>query len=254
MKKILAITSIFILMLTMSGCAKTILYTDYYKKIVLPSIETSPYIVSANKNYTLKKKTVTTIGDSIIRTSKIHLLPRKETILSFKASKSFAIYDTQFNADDKFKIIGLSVINNKDYRVVQHHKLPFYIGILIDETGVLQRHMVVSIHNTFNFTIINLKNTDTPADVHIYEVKDTKYLTPLVQKNFTYELIYQGIDNGTLRILYREYTKDDMARPSFFQTLTYRLTDDTTIYFKKFVIKVHSADNRQLVFTVLSDS
>ena len=42
----------------------------------------------------------------------------------------------------------------------------------------------------------------------------------LPESGFRYELLYQGVANGVVRLLYREFV-DDMARPSFSQELTF---------------------------------
>lgn len=51
------------------------------------------------------------------------------------------------------------------------------------------------------------------------------------------ELIYNGISKNTIRITYREYIKD-MARPAFFQDLTYDLDQSSIIQFRSIKIQV----------------
>lgn len=68
---------------------------------------------------------------------------------------------------------------------------------------------------------------------------------------FKYELIYQGIDSGVVRVAYREYT-DNLARPAFAQDLTYTLDVDgtTNARFRDLALTIHAADNNQIRYTV----
>jgi hypothetical protein len=71
-----------------------------------------------------------------------------------------------------------------------------------------------------------------------------------IKDGFKYELLYQGLDNGVVRIAYREYT-ESLARPAFSQNLTYTLnTGNTQIRFRDVLATIHSADNNEIVYTV----
>jgi hypothetical protein len=74
----------------------------------------------------------------------------------------------------------------------------------------------------------------------------------VVQSGFKYELIYQGIHDNLVNISYREYSQD-LARPAFQQDLQYTLeTGSTAVNFKDVRIAIHSANNNQIVYTVVS--
>lgn len=81
-----------------------------------------------------------------------------------------------------------------------------------------------------------------------YRVSDTT-----IKDGHKYELIYQGIDNGVVRIAYREFT-ENLARPAYSQDLTYTLTPgaDTEVRFRKMSATVHAADNNSIQYTVQS--
>lgn len=69
---------------------------------------------------------------------------------------------------------------------------------------------------------------------------------------FKYELLYQGITKGTLKLSYREYI-NDFARPAFFQDVTYDLDSmPATITFRTVRLEVISANNNQISYRVLS--
>jgi len=70
--------------------------------------------------------------------------------------------------------------------------------------------------------------------------------------SFKYELLYQGITKGSLKLSYREYI-NDFARPAFFQDVTYDLdSTPTTITFRTVRLEVLSANNNQISYRVLS--
>ncbi len=67
------------------------------------------------------------------------------------------------------------------------------------------------------------------------------------------EVIYQGRDGDTLRLLYREFI-DDLARPAFSQTTEYKISESSTIQFKGLTFDIDSADNSAIIYTVISGS
>ena len=70
--------------------------------------------------------------------------------------------------------------------------------------------------------------------------------------SFKYELLYQGISKGSLKLSYREYI-NDFARPAFFQDVTYDLdSTPTTITFRTVRLEVLNANNNQISYRVLS--
>ena len=87
------------------------------------------------------------------------------------------------------------------------------------------------------------------------EITPEKYkfsLQPRIDLGMSYELIFSGRNDVSLNLTYREFTKDDLARPSFYQVLTYE-GNAKQIRFKDFVIKIHSVDNEKITYTILAD-
>lgn len=68
---------------------------------------------------------------------------------------------------------------------------------------------------------------------------------------FRYELLYQGLSAGVVKILYREYF-DSLVRPAFQQELSYTLEHPgpTEISFRSIRMTIHSADNNRLEYTI----
>lgn len=86
-----------------------------------------------------------------------------------------------------------------------------------------------------------------------FPVRFEKAEIPLPGSNsFKNELLYQGISNKTLRLSYREYS-NDMARPAYFQDVSYEIPSlPTTISFKNVRLEVLEAGNAGLTYRVLS--
>jgi len=68
--------------------------------------------------------------------------------------------------------------------------------------------------------------------------------------SFKRELIYTGISQNTLSILYREF-KNDFARPSFSQDIKYDLSQSKMIGYKGARFEVISASNTEIVYKVI---
>lgn len=70
-------------------------------------------------------------------------------------------------------------------------------------------------------------------------------------KGTKFELLYQGIFNGTLKITYREYI-DSLARPAFFQEVNYTLNPNgiTNISFRRADIDVIEANNNGITYRI----
>jgi len=66
------------------------------------------------------------------------------------------------------------------------------------------------------------------------------------------ELIFAGKNNVSLNTTYKEYSYNDLARPAFFQNLTYQ-ANAQQIRFKDFLIQIHDVTNEQITYTVLED-
>lgn len=69
-----------------------------------------------------------------------------------------------------------------------------------------------------------------------------------------FELLYQGAGGAVLRLTYREFTGEDLARPAFSQEVTYDLNTagPTDISFKGALIRVVTAGNTSLRYSVLT--
>jgi hypothetical protein len=84
------------------------------------------------------------------------------------------------------------------------------------------------------------------------EDEDTREYSVIYKGNENYELLFGGINDVTISMTYREFTRDSLARPSFFQNLVYE-TNAKEIRFKNFKITVIEASNEKMVYRVVED-
>jgi len=126
---------------------------------------------------------------------------------------------------------------------------------LIDPlTGPLNTACFVDTENSGTFSRVKAK----PGMIWFEETipnpipyAKSELITPKAD-SFKYEILYQGISKGTLRLSYREYI-NDMARPSFFQDVSYDIASyPTEITFKTVRVEVLGADNSGIRYRVLS--
>jgi hypothetical protein len=64
------------------------------------------------------------------------------------------------------------------------------------------------------------------------------------------ELVYSGVSNGMVALLYREFDQD-LARPAFSQALTFDLSKDNEIGFQGARLRIDRATNTEVTFTVI---
>jgi hypothetical protein len=71
------------------------------------------------------------------------------------------------------------------------------------------------------------------------------------------ELIYTGISNNTISLMYREYYSSPNGtyiRPAFSMPLQYDLNVSSAITFKEFSIEIANATTKQIKYSVVQDS
>ena len=71
-----------------------------------------------------------------------------------------------------------------------------------------------------------------------------------------YELIYKGILNDVMTLVYREYTVDteaDYIKPAYSMEVSYDLTKGGHVEFRDFIIRVLEATSQRLTYVILEE-
>lgn len=167
---------------------------------------------------------------SIIYKALENIIEGENGAVVYRAENEYIPYQTGINS----KGIKWYAISNKNMQPKYE-----YYAVALDDNGVV----IYSGFPTFK------KNQYINKKLFDKEYAITKEYT---KDSFMYEIIYNGVENNTITLTYREF-KNDMARPAFFQNLKYDLKTSNTIRYKNFKLKIHSADNEKIIYTVLED-
>ena len=236
---------IIVIAIINTGCGSTINYNMTTKKIK----------VVENKNYTVNNKKTVYVGESMIKEKNYFIYEYSSSMMSplneyTMQSKS----DITFRGDKSstYEIMGTTVIDDKKYTALYYNThLPRKyesFKLLIDKNNMLHNKVLNG-----DMNIVMIWDFDiTPKQISFAPTENSQKQSDILKDKpyINYELIYSGINKDTIRLLYREYTVDDMARASFFQELTYP-KNSNFIRFKKMKIKIHNVTGEQITFSVL---
>lgn len=136
------------------------------------------------------------------------------TATSMRPDKPFTLSkwldEIQGSPGTHFKIAGQTEIGGKQFTVLDTWTtMGSHYGLLVGEDGRLDNRIVTAwpFNGVFIFNL-------SPPDIRFTPTKNTAVSTPAGEN---YELVYAGLDGDTIRITYREYTGEDVARSAFFQ-------------------------------------
>ena len=245
MRRILGYLLMIVITIIITGCGSTINYNITTKKIK----------VIENKNYTVNDKKTVYVGESMIKEKNYFIYEYSSSMMSplneyTMQSKS----DITFRGDTSstYEIMGTTIIDDKKYTALYYNThLPRKyesFKLLIDENNMLYNKVLNG-----DMNIVMIWDFDiTPKQVSFTPTQNSQKQSDILKDKpyINYELIYSGINKDTIRLLYREYTVDDMARASFFQELTYP-KNSNFIRFKKMKIKIHNVTGEQITFSVI---
>jgi hypothetical protein len=160
---------------------------------------------------------------------------------------------------DKLEVICESFFDGQIYHVInvanidERHNLKTY-GLLIDGNGILNSNIITDKNQVSAFVV--KESALYPPDAHFkYYVEknpEKKVEETVSPDGEIRELIFGGVNDVSINVTYREYTQDNLARPAFYQNLTYQ-TSAQMIRFRDFNIKVHEVTKEKIVYTVLED-
>jgi len=162
--------------------------------------------------------------------------------------------------DGLYPATGYTSVDGLPYTIVnmvnEAHDKKEEIGLLVDDKGKIFKGNILD--NDHDLIMRSESSAISPVTLTLMKtdkVVEQKYDdsdVDLLACYTNFELIYGGINNVTLSIAYREFTIDDLARPSFFQNIVYETTAKQ-IRFKDILLEVVEATNEKIVYKVVSD-
>jgi len=268
MKKVF-LFSILVFLFLIQGCAGGKWIIIHPRSLTPCSVKQTQFDVSYEKNYKIGEKKSAFIGQEIIRVKEnTHIQKRGEFITNFIAPKNFIVnvkykfdnYQIKIEANKKYQIDEMIFINSAPFYLIKildtSDKYNRQWGVLVSNDGDVFEDAIYSYFDEMLFypNIIiftpSLLNDKFIAEKEIKDIKETQDKN--VVPGIMYELIYSGKNDVSLNTTYREYTSDNLARPAFFQNLTYQ-ANAKQIRFKDFVIQIHNVTNEQITYTILED-
>lgn len=236
------------------------------------------------KNYKIGEMKTASIGQEIIRINPYAIVTtstkrKKKTILHY--FNKYASSSEPISIKYKYRLWNYEIAdgplrNNLSTKSIKIKDQTYYIfslpksdynkwGILINDKGeiftsglyndynslMLYPETINIIPTKFSISEAKIKEAEAEADTDTDTDAEPK-VESNKRKEAPYELIYAGQNNVSLNVTYREYTSDDIARTAFYQNITYQ-ADAKNIRFRNFEIKIHSASNEQITYTVLKD-
>jgi hypothetical protein len=261
MKRIIMSFFLLVLISFFSGCGHNSQY------IQEPRLIRHSYVT----NYKIGEVKTAYIGQSIVKVKDYYASKgyEKTTLEPTEDFTLTAIAPSITHSDYKLNISGLK---SKQYEVYHKTKSGSIVydliyfrdsngnmtyGVLIDDAGNIKK-------NALQYTgiIVTPRGfTLQPSNVK-FNKAIIKYDDFLCDANINYsgntcgdlnhELVYSGINNVSMNIMYREYTISDYAKPSFYQNLTFE-PNAKHVRFKDYVIDILEATNDKVVYRILSD-
>ncbi len=201
-------------------------------------------------NYTIGVERNVVVGDPIVRVRDYSEVVTETTLM--EANESFelsgGIVHINFQRGERLPIFGQRVEDGVTYTVAR--KGEFGIHIAPDGTigprvinGLGRAHTPAEVVMVYRFS-------PSSSSARFNRVADRNVQRTAAGQNF--EIVFNGIDGQAMRFQYREYTANDLARPAFFQELSYPLAT-RTIRFREIVINVASIDAQEVRYTVVAD-
>jgi hypothetical protein len=173
-----------------------------------------------------------------------------KVVSSFKLEGALA-FSKQFNAGEIYPFGGTT---EHDGKVLNIMKIDNGMGVLFDDGGVVYHKLVAGLDPVGFYAaqpVFPIYSYDvTPEGSHLARVVNESSNSQANGQN--YQIIFTGITSDSIRMSYREFTPDDLARAAFSQDLTYPLKAKE-IRFRNLTIDVISVSPDQIQYKVIAD-
>lgn len=198
------------------------------------------------KNYQLGTAKTAYVGEEIVKVKDYYVTTQNLSKLRADSDFTLEVFGQNTyrgNKGDQFTILGQSDDELSNY-LISVPTMPM-IRFCIDKYGAMTDRLVGNMNQ-----ILAISPQLQPRDTRFRQVT-----VQAVDQNAGYvnfEIVFTGIGDKSMNLLYREYTKDNMAREAFYQNLTYPLTTKT-IRFKNIQIAVSEITDDHIRYSVTTD-
>jgi hypothetical protein len=154
-----------------------------------------------------------------------------------------------FKKGNQYPIVGEATIDGVYYYAVSAD-FKSWVGltgkylIMVTKDGTVSKDV---------YTVANLKVGTFDIEPPSAKCRLSTEEAVDMSRGFTnIELVFTGFSNQSINLLYREYTSDDLARPAFYQNLTYDRHSEF-LRFRKIRLKVDDVSAESITFSVVED-
>lgn len=225
------------ILFSLIGCAKPVEIME------LPPVEPERTSV---KNYEIGRLQLAYVGDAIIKAKDYWV--HHDTKSKIRCLNDFTLqhpFGSHSGArGDTYEITGTIMDEDKKQYLV---KFPNMDNLNFGITETAQwANFVIDDTNEWRGSIMSLTPEDTTFEFVDQRQIDESY------GFVNFEIIYYGMANNAVKLLYLEYTPEDTKHPAIHRTLTYPVDTDI-IRFRQIRIKIHQITRESLSYTVLED-
>lgn len=200
-----------------------------------------------DSNYTIGAEQTVVVGNPIVRVRDYQEITTETA--SIQASESFrlsgGIVSIDFTEGETLPIVGQRVNSGVTYTVAQKREF----GIQVGPDGIPAPGVINGLGTDMQ-VVMMYHFVPSSSTARLNRIVDRRVQRIPSGQNF--EIVFNGIDGQAMHFQYREYTGDDLARPAFFQELSYPLTT-RIVRFRELVIGISSVDAQQVRYTVTAD-
>lgn len=184
------------------------------------------------------------LGEPMVTEEDVYFFNGLKAVSDYQQPAQMGVSYPAIKEGAMFKLVGTLKNGDRVYQEVDGTKATTFTGSTVNWDYCIA---VDSEGAAYGITACTMEYvTKWPEPVRF--LKESK----VVQKgSFRAELIYNGKSGDTIKVSYREYN-DDLARPSFYQDISYDLSESTEIGFKKMKIEVLKATNSYIEYIVNS--
>jgi len=204
----------------------------------------------SEKNYTIGQTLEAYVGGAIVRVKDYRVTDVARNEVEVKTDFAFDhfLFRRHFRAGEHYPYGGEATYDGRTYHVMKVDQF----GIMFDDDGQVLNRIIGGIGQRGMVPVVMIYEFDPiPADAHVARVVVPQVDRAGFGKNF--ELIFTGLTADSIRVAYREYSPDNLARPAFYQDLTYPIGAGK-IRFRDLDIEVLSAKADRIVYRVLADA
>lgn len=206
------------------------------------------------KSYVIGADAESFVGDSIVKLKDYMLITTalNAVVPTSTFSASIGSQQVEFSPQQKHTVIAYVENEGEQQRLIlfqpNSQVMHGSLGLSIRSDGSISKKIFIFASLGWGAGVIGEVAVSNSARMENAVLKEVD-----VHALFeNHELIYNGTDGKSIFITYREFTSNDLARPAFYQNLTYDMKSEM-IRFKKYKIKVFNTDNEKIRFSVLED-